>query len=122
MLAYTAATPSSPQAKTLRWNSPAPLRPAGQTTGTYSSGTNTPSRILSWLWVARMPSTSPGPPVRRPVQVGGEAGPVEVHVHAEGGGRGHGGQPPLEIEDLRQAQLGPTEVFRNGDAQVAGRL
>ena len=49
---------SCAQAKTPSTNGSAPASPAGTTRAMYWSGTNAPSRIVSSLRVARMPSVS----------------------------------------------------------------
>ena len=52
-------------------------------------------------------------------QVGGHAGPVEVHVHRDRGGGRVVCEPALQLEYLVEAEPGSAELLGNGDVQVA---
>ena len=45
-------------------------------------------------------------------------GPVEVHVHGNGGGRSVVGEPALQLGDLVEPEAGAAELSRNGSQQV----
>ena len=51
-------------------------------------------------------------------QIGGDAGPVEVHVHGSGSRQGVIGEPALQFGDLVEAETGSAEFSRNCGQQV----
>ena len=53
-------------------------------------------------------------------QVGCDAGPVRVHVHPEGGGRGVVGEPAVQLDVFVEAQPAAAHVGGHGGKQVAG--
>ena len=55
-----------------------------------------------------------------PVQVGGDAGPVDVHVDGDCRGGRDRGQPALELHDLVDAESQPAELAWDGDGEVTG--
>ena len=59
--------------------------------------------------------------VAEAVQVGGDAGPVDVHVHRDRGGGRDGGQPALQLHHVVDAEPQPTELARDRHGEVPGR-
>ena len=79
--------------------------PAGTTRPMRASGTNTPSRIVSWLWVGRMPSVSQVSTTVTPGLCAIDEGVHDLRAAGRGDVDGVGAEPrqagPLEPNCLR---------------------
>ncbi len=73
------------------------------------------------LTLGRPLEDEPARLVPRPQQIGGEPGPVDVHVHAERRRRGDVAEAPRQLRVAEQAEAGAPVLGRQRAREVAGR-